>query len=348
MLFYSGALLYWTSITLQRRDRVTVTRKCAYWGAPTISNTKDLMCVIEDVDFTTLKKKLKALNPNFVQKPSSKSIKEIEETIEVLMSQMALKEDEKHVHYKFLFNKQDKKGVFLTMVDPYSDYFIPKFELLKADLGSIFDNSLINLSLKELQEIAWEFDIELSSEIIKLIEEMTRDQALCTYWFKFRCGRISGTTLYSVLHFKSLFSSPSLIKQICYKVKTKTKQLALLWGTENEANAASAFLVCIKKQHIQVKIIKCGLCIHPQLTMICATPDNIVECVCCGKKIVEYKCPFIERHSSIDKYATSNTSCLKRNDNNELKLDTRHKYFIQVQAQLACSGLKKAFFWYGH
>lgn len=71
-----------------------------------------------------------------------------------------------------------------------------------------------------------------------------------------------------------------------------------------------------------------------------ATPDGIVECDCCGRGCVEVKCPFTFKDIMpchiMDKHYCLNHHFGKECDN-QLKFD--HRYFVQVQAQMAVCDL---------
>ena len=67
----------------------------------------------------------------------------------------------------------------------------------------------------------------------------------------------------------------------------------------------------------------CGLMIHSQFPHMGATPDGVVHCECCGKGVLEIKCPyscvttsFLEAAEDRQFFLESNNgkAILKRND----------------------------------
>ena len=69
----------------------------------------------------------------------------------------------------------------------------------------------------------------------------------------------------------------------------------------------------------------------PSILFLGASPDASIKCCCCdGKGIVEIKCPF----SSKDRHP-SEIHELKNSFLNKIGLHQNHKYFTQVQGQLA-------------
>jgi hypothetical protein len=79
----------------------------------------------------------------------------------------------------------------------------------------------------------------------------------------------------------------------------------------------------------------CGLHVNPRFPHLGATPDSVVNCSCCGKGLVEVKCPFKHREehpcSAIDP-----GYCLNQHQPGECdnKLKYNHRYFYQVQGQM--------------
>jgi len=78
-----------------------------------------------------------------------------------------------------------------------------------------------------------------------------------------------------------------------------------------------------------------GLVINPQWPYIGASPDGIVECDCCGKGVLEIKCPYSHRGENILSAVTTDKQfCLIKNVDGSLHLDHGHAYYYQVQTQM--------------
>jgi len=65
-----------------------------------------------------------------------------------------------------------------------------------------------------------------------------------------------------------------------------------------------------------------------------ASPDGVINCTCCGKGVLEIKCPFCHRETSLEAAATNDSKFCLKQSNGELSLDHRHAYYYQVQTQL--------------
>jgi hypothetical protein len=85
----------------------------------------------------------------------------------------------------------------------------------------------------------------------------------------------------------------------------------------------------------------CGFFVCKKLQYLGASPDGIVECTCCGKGVLELKCPFCLGDVSND------ITCLpylSQDSEGVLKLIEEHDYYYQVQLQMLCSETKYADF----
>ena len=82
---------------------------------------------------------------------------------------------------------------------------------------------------------------------------------------------------------------------------------------------------------------QCGLVVDPKYPFLGASPDRMVCCSCCGKGLLEIKCPFKYRdYSPTDDQVLSDSKyCLKRSPNGNIHLSSKHKYYYQVQGQIA-------------
>ena len=64
------------------------------------------------------------------------------------------------------------------------------------------------------------------------------------------------------------------------------------WGCAHEKDGLSAYTSTAAKDHLSLKVTECGLYVDPEQPYLGASPDGIVTCTCCGKGLVERKCPF--------------------------------------------------------
>ena len=70
-----------------------------------------------------------------------------------------------------------------------------------------------------------------------------------------------------------------------------------------------------------------------------ASPDGVIECTCCGRGVLEIKCPFSCRNTSLLERINESSYFLQQY-NGETTLNVYHSYYFQVQAQLKLCGVR--------
>jgi hypothetical protein len=106
---------------------------------------------------------------------------------------------------------------------------------------------------------------------------------------------------------------------------------AVAWGKVNEATALEEYAVTMATIHKDFKRQPTGLLIYDKLPFLAASADSLALCSCHGRRVVEVKCPFSHKESTLEEYIKDPTSCLTQ-DGKALK--DNHKYYSQVQLQL--------------
>ena len=87
-------------------------------------------------------------------------------------------------------------------------------------------------------------------------------------------------------------------------------------------------------EHQDFCVIESGLIIHKDYPFIAASPDGVVNCLCCGNGYVEVKCPYKYKDLNISDIVADSKSYLKRNNNGAICLMETHSYMYQIQTQL--------------
>ena len=123
---------------------------------------------------------------------------------------------------------------------------------------------------------------------------------------------------------------------ICYPETTKFTTKATTWGCKHEQDALKMYEAQIKALHENSNITHCGLYISYNHPLLGATPDALVECVCCGKEVVEVKCPLCAEMSSFEELACGRPAfCLEKcKTSGKLHLKHSQEYYYQCQLQL--------------
>jgi len=112
-----------------------------------------------------------------------------------------------------------------------------------------------------------------------------------------------------VLHTNFSSSSVSLLKTICYPGSTKFYSKAC---DSHKADALHVYNDSMQAKHAFYEFKKCGLVLDPTNPFIGASPDGIISCSCCGKGVVEVKCPFSCKDKSFDEAVKDKAFCLEK------------------------------------
>ena len=89
-------------------------------------------------------------------------------------------------------------------------------------------------------------------------------------------------------------------------------------------------------EHTEVGCTPSGLVVNPKYPFLGVSPDAWLTCSCHGRSLIELKCPYHCRGSSLEQLASTKDFCLREEDGN-YSLDENHSYYYQVQCQLnAC------------
>ena len=103
----------------------------------------------------------------------------------------------------------------------------------------------------------------------------------------------------AVCHTDSTNHLQSLVKSICYPEEFVFTSKQTSWGLKQEKIARELYLKISAPKHDDLAVTDSGLVINPQWPFIGASPDGVVECKCCGKGVLEIKCPYSHREDSV-------------------------------------------------
>lgn len=128
---------------------------------------------------------------------------------------------------------------------------------------------------------------------------------------KYQSGRITASRLHQVVHTDPHKPALSLIYSICYPETRNFFAAATKYGCEHEKEAVKSYEAMMKTKHQNLEIRPAGLVLYLKRSCFAASPDSFIECTCCGKGILEVKCPFCLQDVSIKEIAQSSpTFCL--------------------------------------
>ena len=166
-------------------------------------------------------------------------------------------------------------------------------------------------------------------------EKHTRGQSHSKLWFQQRAGRVTESKLKTAVCTNKSQPSMSLIKSVCYPESDCFKSKATSWGCEHEKTAIEAYVAQETSKHKRFEISDNGFVIHPSYPFMGSSPDSFVKCDCCGKGVIEVKCPYSCKQKSVNKKAAEDSQFFLKEDlSGNLHLDIYHAYYFQVQAQM--------------
>lgn len=166
------------------------------------------------------------------------------------------------------------------------------------------------------------------------IEQETRMQGKCLSWYQQRCGRITGSVFSRVVKCKSLSSAARLASNIAqaplvlYESRHR-KTCAMRHGTEHEEVVRQQYIQHQSSRHMNFECRDAGLFIYETFPYVAASPDGIIECSCCGRGVLEIKCPYKYKDTHVDDINDKGFYLENRH------LKENHEYMFQVQAEMA-------------
>jgi len=241
---------------------------------------------------------------------------------------VAVKTSEKQEAFLTALSKLRPKAAVLAACDDFAAAFRPKATTSKypAPLVDLKDVKYQAMSRADLEEVCAEISISVTPEQAKHIEEATRAQADSKLWHVFRAGRVTASSMKAACHTSLEKPSPSLVRALCHPDNNKLCVPATEHGKAHEEEAKLAYFNRHKLQHTTAVLSASGLVINPTHLELGPSPDALVSCECCGRGVVEIKCPYTvnrpEEHP-----------CLETTSDG-LRLNISHQYYYQVQTQI--------------
>ena len=154
------------------------------------------------------------------------------------------------------------------------------------------------------------------------LERSTRGQASTPLWLEHRVGRITASVFGRVAKCREKTFPSSLVKKIMQYSGSNRDVPAIKWGIEHEQEAHEAYANIMAVKHATFKVNPAGLLVCTRQPSLAATPDDVVSCGCCGKGLLEIKCPF--------KYWNSQPA----------RIEDESFYLHKVGSEVTCTGQK--------
>ncbi len=167
------------------------------------------------------------------------------------------------------------------------------------------------------------------------IFKKTKQQSLCPIWRNQRLGALTASILHRAARYKRDDEDNYVALEILGKAKFMGN-IATDYGKKNEIVAKKIYVQSMKKKHQQFKVVNSGLLINRENPLLRASPDAVVSCHCCGKGLLEIKCPYSKniRGMTAQEIARDGKYHLKIGGSNNVQLKHTSPWYTQVQAQL--------------
>lgn len=177
---------------------------------------------------------------------------------------------------------------------------------------------------------------QLNATDIESIEKATIGQSDNKAWHTYRKGRITASNFYRVFtKVETLKTKGGDAKKLVDTLQglnaPPEHSTALKYGRNMEPVAKNKYVKQFKKEHKDAKYRECGIFIYENKQYIGASPDLILECSCCGKGVLEIKCPY----SIVNKVPSPDNLPYLVHSNGSIVLKEKHQYFAQIQGQMA-------------
>lgn len=195
---------------------------------------------------------------------------------------------------------------------------------------------------------SWFETLTFTKEEADRVEAETVMQAACKAWRRHRVGRITSSSAHTVLHTNQEKPSNTVIRTIMSEAKNINSPY-LKWGRDNEKHALETYKYALGigpatdqlstnilvtedvcKVHEGLRVDRSGFRISHERPYFGASCDAYVSCDCCGKGVVEVKCPY----KWAGQQSVSWTDDEKGHLSTLFSLKPNHAYYTQVQFTL--------------
>lgn len=314
-----AALLFGlVELSRQLRDRsvISVTDQPAKWVEPTRTSAP--------VKATDLDLRKQPTGPQKVD-PSSKDYVPVPASDPVLIEKELFKRIKQHnIHAVCLYGLSDSAS---SSEEDFERYPLNLVDVAKTYKGvnEDFDTFLCQ---------------QYSETVCAEIENLSKKQAECDFWFYQRMGRLTASVFHEAAHFRS-FDKPdaSLLRKIFGHSDAVCP--ATQYGKQNEHKAKQEYEKKVGNVHQNFTVTEAGLHIKSDLALLGASPDGLLDCACHGKGVLEIKCAY--SHKKLPAKAAAKLrpeNFVVKGEDVSLKKDISSPFYCQIIGQMALTNTK--------
>ena len=322
-----AAVIFYIEAVARLNGIPTCTQKECQWMIPTYQ--RDIpYAPLSKIDFSSAKSNKRALDTTI-----GTSCPVVSKQINPPVQQASTHDLQCFYHQ---LSKCSSKPAILSLVPQYAQEYIPKSSLpnFLKPLQSLHQPKFQQLNYADLLTACNDVILHLTKEMAEAVERSTHDQSNSKLWYKYRAGRVTASRMKAVCKTNASLPSQSLIKSICYPEAFRFTTSATKWGCDHERSARDAYQKLQEKKHINFSISMSGFVLNPKWPHLGASPDGFIQCDCCGKGVVEIKCPYCHCFDTVECGAIDKESYLVPDADGSLHIDCTHAYYYQIQTQL--------------
>ena len=203
----------------------------------------------------------------------------------------------------------DHKASILSIHHNFNKPFIPisQSRSLPEPITSFANADGMKMTSDEIKACCSEIKstYKITGEEAKDLEESTRLQSKSRLWSIHRTGRITASNFKSIIKTKLKDPSSCLVKKICYPTAYTFSSSASTWGCQHEDVAIDMFLEYFAMERTKVGYTPSRLLVKPKYPFLGASLDAWLTCSCHGRSLIEVKCPYHCRNSSLEQLAST-------------------------------------------
>ena len=250
---------------------------------------------MKDIDFSSARSKKRKLDDAIRSATNSSISSPTARSVRISNPSKIPSADKMNILYSNISKSSSKPGI-LSLVPEFSDMYAPITSLpeFPHPLPQLYDPNNLKLEYHELLEKCESICVVTQNMAVS-VEKASRDQYKSSVWFKYCAGRITASKMKAICYTNPANSAQSPIRQVGYPKAYAFTSKQTSWGCMHEKAAKDRYEKTMKGAHTNFNVTDSGFIINPEWLFIGTTSDGMVSCDCCGKGVLEIKCPYCKK-----------------------------------------------------
>ncbi|XP_048738785.2 uncharacterized protein LOC125653386 [Ostrea edulis] len=201
----------------------------------------------------------------------------------------------------------------------------------ESDVSMLVEDTPLNII--ELLAKHGQENLSIEDSYINQVRELTWGQSNNLMWHYQRKCRLTASNFYSAFHYRGNSTENYIVKSILGKYQFTSKSVE--YGKSQEPVARGKYIEYMSSRHPSFQCSETGIFVYKDFPYLAASPDGVTECKCCGKGLLEIKCPFSFQNEISQVAMSKNSSCISAHGKYELKKKLSSPYYVQMLGQMA-------------